>query len=83
MGMPSLVLLLCAETRAQQLAGVGMVKCMAFGGGGRLLALGGEDGSLLVLDWVTLRPRIELRRATVCVQGSVIAWPPVSGAEGD
>ena len=55
--------LLTADKRAQQLACMGVVKCLAFSGDGRLLALGGEDGSLTVLDWLTLRPRIELRSA--------------------
>ena len=64
-----------AEKRARQLAGTGMVKCMAFGGEGRLLALGGEDGSLVVLDWFTLRPRIELRRAAVSLWGSCSLLP--------
>ena len=50
-----------AEKRAERLGSLGAVKCMAFGGEGRLLALGGEDGSLVVLDWFTLHPRIELR----------------------
>ncbi len=37
-----------------------VAKCLAFSGDGRLLALGGEDGSLTVLDWPTLRTRASL-----------------------
>lgn len=51
----------CAAKAAEQLAALGAVKCMGFSSDGRLLALGGEDGSLVVLDWLTLRARLELR----------------------
>ncbi|KAK9814839.1 hypothetical protein WJX72_012445 [[Myrmecia] bisecta] len=46
---------------AERLKGLGMVKCMTFSQDGRLLALGGEDGSLQVLDWPSVRTRIDLR----------------------
>ncbi|KAK9832796.1 hypothetical protein WJX81_001956 [Elliptochloris bilobata] len=46
---------------AARLAGLGMVKCLAFSGSGRLLALGGDDGTLVVLDWPSLRTRAALR----------------------
>ena len=73
---------------AAQLACLGMVKCLAFSGSGRLLALGGDDGSLTVLDWPALRVRAELRCAcsrplsglcccsTLLVLGQTASSPP-------
>ena len=67
---------------AAQLAGVGMVKCLAFSGSGRLLALGGDDGSLTVLDWPALRVRAELRCAllSTSVGHVLLLSTPGSGA---
>ncbi len=58
---------------AAQLAGLGMVKCLAFSGSGRLLALGGDDGSLTVLDWPALRVRAELRCALLLTSVGYVA----------
>ena len=60
---------------AAQLAGLGMVKCMAFSRSGRLLALGGDDGSLTVLDWPTLRVRAELRCALLSTTVEFLLLP--------
>lgn len=49
-----------AGEEASVLAQQPVAKCLAFSGDGRLLALGGEDGSLTVLDWPTLRTRASL-----------------------
>lgn len=46
---------------AARLAGLGMVKCLAFSTNGRLLALGGDDGAITVLDWPSLHARADLR----------------------
>ena len=45
----------------ERLAGFASVKCLAFSGDGRLLAIGGEDGSITVLDYLTLRVLADLR----------------------
>lgn len=60
-----------AGEAAAQLAGLGMVKCLAFSGSGRLLALGGDDGSLTVLDWPALRVRTDLRCALLVTCASM------------
>ena len=46
---------------AERLHRVGVVSCMAFSRDGRLLALGGQDGSIQVLEWPSLRAHAELR----------------------
>ncbi len=45
----------------ERLAGFASVKCLAFSSDGRLLAMGGEDGSITVLDYLTLRVLADLR----------------------
>jgi len=52
--------LVSAGEEAGVLAALPVVKCLAFSGDGRLLAIGGEDGALTVLDWPTLRTRVSL-----------------------
>ncbi|BDA49251.1 probable prolactin regulatory element-binding protein [Coccomyxa sp. Obi] len=37
------------------------VKCLAFSSDGRMLALGGEDGAITVVDWLTLRVVSDMR----------------------
>ena len=68
---------------AARLAGLGMVKCLAFSTNGRLLALGGDDGAITVLDWPSLHARADLRCASplkrpAFVLGSCLVWsaPP-------
>ncbi len=38
-----------------------MVKCLSFSASGKLLALGGDDGSITVLAWPSLSTRADLR----------------------
>ena len=47
----------------QALQSMGMVKALAFSRDGRRLALGGEDGSITVLDWPSARISAALRCA--------------------
>lgn len=42
----------------QATAGIGPVKGMSFSSDGRLLALGGEDGSIEVWEWPHMRRRL-------------------------
>ena len=47
--------------------GVGAVKGMSFSGDGRLLALGGEDGSIEVWEWPAMRRRLRCARSRLSV----------------
>lgn len=49
----------------ERLAEFTSVKCLAFSSDGRMLALGGEDGAITVVDWLTLRVVSDMRRATM------------------
>jgi WD40 repeat protein len=63
---PSVLCVACAARTgavAEQLRKLGSVKCMVFSSDGRLLALGGEDGSIQVLEWPSLTKRADLRWA--------------------
>jgi hypothetical protein len=42
-----------------------MVKCLTFSTNGKLLALGGDDGSITVLAWPSLSTRADLRCASL------------------
>lgn len=61
-----------ADKDRERLADFASVKCLAFSSDGRMLALGGEDGAITVVDWLTLRVLSDMRRATVMLLGLVI-----------
>lgn len=52
----------CAEKNIDRLAGFNSVKCLAFSSDGCLVALGGEDGSITVVEYLTLRVLVDIRQ---------------------
>lgn len=61
-----------ADKDRERLAGFTSVKCLAFSSDGRMLALGGEDGAITVVDWLTLRVVSDMRQATVVLFGLLL-----------
>lgn len=66
-----------AERDSKLLARFGHVRCLSFSSDGRLLALGHEDASISVVDWISLRTLVELRcinlsHPSLCPDHSII-----------
>lgn len=57
---------LSAGPKSDLLKGLGHIKCLGFSRNGRLLALGGEDSSLLILEWPSATIKKQLLCAPAC-----------------
>jgi hypothetical protein len=77
----SLCLLATADDFAERAGGLASINCLAFSRDGRMLALGGEDGSITLLDWPSLTQRQRWTASKSEIRTLEVRWLPDVQAE--